>query len=66
MYELTKEIQQSLSETDPERYGQQFSELVQVLQVAGAKLGLCTIFIGENACKGYRGGLGIGEGSLQM
>ena len=32
--------------TDPERYGQQFSESVQVLQVADAKLGLCTKFIG--------------------
>lgn len=30
--------------------------------IADAKLGLRTIFIGENACKGYRGGLGIGEG----
>ena len=51
--------------TDPERYGQQFSESVQVLQVADAKLGLCTKFIGEDACKEYRGGLGIREGSLQ-
>lgn len=51
--------------TDPERYGQQFSESVQVLQVADANLGLCTIFIGEDPCKEYRGGFGIGEGSLQ-
>lgn len=51
--------------TDPERWGQQCSESLQVLQVADAMLGLCTVFIGENACKEYRGGLGIGEGSLQ-